>query len=173
MIVLFNFYRERAQKHGRCLNYSPEEKLLLLNLCEKYKHVIEYKKTDATSWKQKEDTWFKIWNEYNANSTVHRDKDSLKKCYNNQKRSTRKVMAKNKQDVYQTGGGLNKAPLVSPVDEATLLVMNKTTVNGLNNNYDDDRIKEIINEDDVVCTKEIDVSYIEEIEVTFAVSINK
>jgi len=121
MIVLFNFYRERAQKRGRCPNYSPEEKLHLLNLCTKYKHVIECKQTDATSWKQKEDTWFKIWNEYNANCTVHRDKDSLKKCYNNQKRSTRKVTAINRQEVYQTGGGLNMAPLVSPVDKATLL----------------------------------------------------
>jgi len=48
--------------------------------------------------------------------------------------------------------------------------MNKTTMNGLNNTYDDDRIEEITNEDDVVCTKEIDI---EEIEVTFAVSIKK
>lgn len=66
-------------------------------------------------------------------------------------------MATNRKELYQTGGGVNKAPLVSPLDEATLLVMNYVTVNGLNNSYDDDFIKEtsIINEDSniIVYTK--------------------
>lgn len=71
-------------------------------------------------------------------------------------------MATNRQEVYQTGGGVNKAPLVSPVDEATLLVMNKITANGFNNCYDDDKIDGI----DAV-------NYIEEIEVSPVVSIKQ
>lgn len=50
-------------------------------------------------------------------------------------------MGTNGQKLHQTGGGVNKDSLVSPGEEATLLVINTITVNGLNNCYNDDYIK--------------------------------
>jgi len=42
--------------------------------------------TDAVSWKQKEDAWKSITNDFNSNSTVFREMQSLKKFYDNQKK---------------------------------------------------------------------------------------
>lgn len=47
-------------------------------MCEKYKHFDECKKTDATSLKRKHEAWSKIENEFNANSDVRVNKDSIK-----------------------------------------------------------------------------------------------
>lgn len=122
----------------------------LISICTKYKHIIESKKTDAVSWKEKEDTWITIGNEFNASSDVYRDKDSLKKFYDNQKKTTRKVYAANRQETYKTGGGkISMSCSISPIDEATILVMNNKTVKGLLNQYDDDSIKESCNDIDV------------------------
>lgn len=68
----------KSTKRKRSPNYSPDEKLLLINICNKYKHIIENKKTDTVSWKHKEDAWLKISLDFNANSTIHRDMESQK-----------------------------------------------------------------------------------------------
>lgn len=137
----------------------------LISICAKYKHIIESKKTDAVSWKEKEDTWITIGNEFNASSDVYRDQNSLKKCYDNQKKTTRKVYAANRQETYKTGGGKNDACSIPPIDEATILVMNNKTVNGLLNQYDDDSIKESCNDISIKeSCNDIDVEIIEHFE---------
>jgi len=96
--------------------------------------------TDAVSWKQKEDAWKSITNDFNSNATVFREMHSLKKFYDNQKKNTRKIIAKNRSEVYKTGGGQIEAPAITSLDIATLEVMNATSVNGHNNDYDDDQV---------------------------------
>jgi len=96
--------------------------------------------TDAVSWKQKEDAWKSITNDFNSNATVFREMHSLKKFYDNQKKNTRKIIAKNRSEVYKTGGGQIEAPAITSLDIATLEVMNATSVNGHNNEYDDDQV---------------------------------
>ncbi|EFN65156.1 hypothetical protein EAG_05791, partial [Camponotus floridanus] len=42
-----------------------EEKLVLVSLIKKYKLIIENKRTDAVSVRDKEEAWLKILDEYN------------------------------------------------------------------------------------------------------------
>jgi hypothetical protein len=41
------------KKRARAPNFSPDEKVALLNLIKKYSHIIENKKTDAVTWQDK------------------------------------------------------------------------------------------------------------------------
>ncbi|KAL4104581.1 hypothetical protein QTP88_019875 [Uroleucon formosanum] len=55
--------------------------------------------------------------------------------------NTRKIIAQNCSEVYKTEGGKIEAPAISTIDiEAILEVMNATSVNGQNNDNDDDQI---------------------------------
>ncbi|KAL1492520.1 hypothetical protein ABEB36_010761 [Hypothenemus hampei] len=36
------------------------EKFMLINIVEKYKNIIENKKTDSNTWKEKEEAWEKV-----------------------------------------------------------------------------------------------------------------
>lgn len=59
-----------AEKRKRQRNFVPDEKMLLLNIVHKYKDVILNKKTDQTTWKEKEVVWKKIEIEFNSSSTT-------------------------------------------------------------------------------------------------------
>ncbi|KAL4105120.1 hypothetical protein QTP88_020392 [Uroleucon formosanum] len=95
--------------------------------------------TDAISWKEKEDAWKSITNVFNSNSIVFREMHSLKKFYE-KKKNTCKIIAHNRSEVYKTGGGKIEAPAISTINIATLEIMNATSVNGHNNDYDDDQV---------------------------------
>jgi hypothetical protein len=41
------------KKRARAPNFSPGEKVALLNLIKTYSHIIENKKTDAVTWQDK------------------------------------------------------------------------------------------------------------------------
>lgn len=52
-----------AKKVGvkeRGKTFSIAEVDFLISLVEKYAHVIENKKSDSQTWKQKEDSWKKV-----------------------------------------------------------------------------------------------------------------
>lgn len=57
-----------AEKRKRQKNFVTEEKLLLLNIVQKYKNILLNKKTDQTTWKEKEDCWQIVAQEFNASS---------------------------------------------------------------------------------------------------------
>jgi hypothetical protein len=48
------------KKRARAPNFSPDEKVALLNLIKKYSHIIENKKTDAVTWQDKSKAWGEI-----------------------------------------------------------------------------------------------------------------
>ncbi|KAK5650418.1 hypothetical protein RI129_001447 [Pyrocoelia pectoralis] len=100
--------------------YSDSE----LDLVYKYKTVVECKKTDVTTWKEKvrldlyssyffsitneifKDTvWTKIANEFNCAATEGKTAEQLRTKYDNIKKEARKYFAKQKQELYRTGGG--------------------------------------------------------------------
>lgn len=54
------------KKRVRSRNYTSEEKATLINIIIKYKNIIESKKTDKVSWKDKNNTWEIIRNEFNS-----------------------------------------------------------------------------------------------------------
>lgn len=65
--------------------YSLREKLLLLNLLEPKKHIIECKKRDGDTIITKQEAWKKICDKYNSNDVPKRTVKQLKKLWNNLK----------------------------------------------------------------------------------------
>ncbi|KAG5868040.1 hypothetical protein JTB14_001732 [Gonioctena quinquepunctata] len=130
---------DEESKKKRSPNFIGREKSTLLNLIYTYKSIIENKKTDAVTRREKEDAWVKITSLFNASSPegIPRAKDSLKKCYDNIKKNKRKEVAQEKTEIKKTGGG----PETFITDVSTDLVldiMNPKTVYGLSNMFDSD-----------------------------------
>lgn len=65
-------------KRKRACNYSAEEKGLLADLVARYAGVIECKKTDGTTMKEKEGAWQQVADEYNCSAVIPRDWQALK-----------------------------------------------------------------------------------------------
>lgn len=91
-------------------HFSTFEKELLLELTKKNLGVIENKKTNAVSIKEKQETWKKIGTEFNSIPGVTpRTSKQLWDCYKNLKKKAVKERAKNKIEIYKTGGGISDA----------------------------------------------------------------
>lgn len=69
---------EICEKRRRTGNYSSGERDLLVELVGKYGLIIENKKTDAVTWKEKQEAWQQVANEYNALVSTARDHRQLK-----------------------------------------------------------------------------------------------
>lgn len=54
------------QKKKRAPNYNTNEKEVLLSLVEKYKKLVENKKTDSVMVSEKNQAWFKITEKFNS-----------------------------------------------------------------------------------------------------------
>jgi len=65
-----------------------------VDLANKYKHIIENKKTDAVMWKEKEEYWGKICKEFNCQVLlVARSVTQLQLKYKNLKKVLKKKCA--------------------------------------------------------------------------------
>ena len=73
--------------------FTRGERLLLIAIVEDHKTVIENKRTDAVTSKQKEEAWLKICSQFNRESTERnlRTGKQLKDCCNQKKMSKKKV----------------------------------------------------------------------------------
>lgn len=79
--------------------FSELEKSTLLILVEKYKYVLECKKSDARTIALKQRTWQALAHEYNSQPSVSlRDFKQLKKCWENIKARTKKIMAHERRE---------------------------------------------------------------------------
>lgn len=79
--------------------FSELEKSILLALVEKYKYVLECKKSDARTIALKQRTWQVLAHEYNSQPSVSlRDFKQLKKCWENIKARTKKIMAHERRE---------------------------------------------------------------------------
>ncbi|KAG5870111.1 hypothetical protein JTB14_034675 [Gonioctena quinquepunctata] len=126
-------------KKKRSPDFTGREKSTLLNLIYTYKSIIENKRTDAVTWREKEDAWAKITSLFNASSPegIPRAKDSLKKCYDNIKKNKRKEVAQEKTEIKKTGG--RPETIITDVSTDLVLdIMNPKTVYGLSNMFDSD-----------------------------------
>jgi len=76
-------------------NFSNLEKIKLIELIERNKNIIENKKTDNVSTRDKEKCWMKITKEFNNNCIlVHQDVCSLKNCWDNLKKKHVNILLK-------------------------------------------------------------------------------
>ena len=83
-------------------NFIHSEKELLIDLVEKYRGVIENKKTDATTCKQKEEAWASVATDFNGQSAagVKRTSQQLLNAYKNLKRVAKKKLSDDKACIY-------------------------------------------------------------------------
>ncbi|KYQ53572.1 UPF0439 protein C9orf30 like protein [Trachymyrmex zeteki] len=98
-------------------HYTTLEKKILIEILKKYSNVIENKKTDSTTLKEKDKTWNIITEEYNSSSNVTEERSiqQLKKLWANMKATQRNILTKERQARLGTGGGPEeKVPEIDP-----------------------------------------------------------
>lgn len=59
-----------STEKSRSKHYTTMEKKVFLQILDKYKHVIELKKNDGTTLKDKDVAWGEICNEYNKSILI-------------------------------------------------------------------------------------------------------
>lgn len=94
------------KKRKRSVNFSSSDKDLLFSIVFDYKNIVECKKTDGMTWREKEAAWEQITAKYNSQSTTPRTLDALRKCFLNKKKEVRQAVAKERMEVFKTGGGI-------------------------------------------------------------------
>lgn len=166
--VLCIRYCTMETKRKRAPNYSSGEKELLISLVNKYKMVIENKKTDAVMVSEKNEAWFKITQEFNSVSpnNVFRPTDSLKKYWENIKDDVRRRAGQDRTSLYKTGGGPPSPKIKKPEEDVLLGIINKKTIMGLENPFDNDCLDE--NHSENAITQVCSSTYI----LTFYININ-
>ena len=99
------------------------EKSILRELVDDQKHVLEGKKNDFLSIKKKSEAWDELAEKFNSQQGVNkRDAKSLKKCWENIKARSKKIISKE-----------NKVE-----DAQAVAAIIPAQVNSLENQFDDD-----------------------------------
>ncbi|PSN36540.1 hypothetical protein C0J52_22512 [Blattella germanica] len=122
-------------RRDRGMNFTVIEKQIVIELIDKYKSIIENKKSDGVSVRQKEKAWADLCAEFNANLEVNnRTVKQIRQYYDNLKRSAKKAVSDDKLERFRTGGGVFK-PSVDD-DTAKLVAIIQDQVEPLQNPFD-------------------------------------
>ncbi|KAJ8705908.1 hypothetical protein PYW07_010685 [Mythimna separata] len=114
-------------KRDRSANFSPSERDILVFLVQKYKTVLENKKSDARTWKMKEAAWKSIHKEFNARSgCIFRSVKTLRIKYEGMKRTVRKKSAARRSELDQTGNYQNTHPLDEAEEKIKAMLASST-----------------------------------------------
>ncbi|XP_065302977.1 myb-related transcription factor, partner of profilin-like [Dermacentor albipictus] len=90
----------------RKINFTDEERTILMDLMERHRDVLECKWSDAVSINAKKKTWEKLADEFNSRHNVRpRTSKQLKKCWDNLKEMWRRAKAEDTRKIFKTGGG--------------------------------------------------------------------
>ncbi|XP_073959411.1 uncharacterized protein isoform X2 [Choristoneura fumiferana] len=137
-------------KRKRTVNFTSDEKAVLPELVIKYRTVIENKKSDATTNAEKVNGWKLLSDEFNAISTYcKRAPESLKTCWENIKRQTKKESASRKREMFKTGGGRPPPPPPSTGAGCMIETILGPALEGLENPYDGDAFLDINDKENV------------------------
>ncbi|XP_058979798.1 uncharacterized protein LOC131802975 [Musca domestica] len=129
-----------ARHRKRAKNFLKEEEMLLVNLVDDHKHIIENKKSDSVVWKQKEAVWKKIEDDLAASMGLRRPWKALRDKYEVIKRKSKIELAEQKLETYRTGGGMVTCK-VSTVSKKIASMLGDSAT-GLENTYDSDFVVE-------------------------------
>ncbi|CAG4931639.1 unnamed protein product [Parnassius apollo] len=125
----------------RSPNWQMSEKMLLVDLVAEHFSVVENKRTDAVTMKQKNAEWVKISEEFNSQTTFgYRTAENVKAQWESLKKSTKKESSAERQSLFQTGGGPSKPKLEDNPLYRKIFALISTTVVGLVNEYDSDNM---------------------------------
>ncbi|GLH09269.1 Uncharacterized protein GBIM_14375, partial [Gryllus bimaculatus] len=109
---------EKGRKRDRNVNFTFEETERLVSLVEERKNIIERKKSDATTWQEKDLAWNAIERSFNrADGCVFRDAKHLKLKYEALKRDVRKKVAAIRAQIHNTDNGAANVPSLTPIEE--------------------------------------------------------
>ncbi|XP_032689753.1 uncharacterized protein LOC116853014 isoform X2 [Odontomachus brunneus] len=102
-------YKMSCKEKSTLINkhYTLIERKIFLQILEKYKHVVEIKKSDAITLKDKDIAQNEICETYNQSALICQERtvQQLKKLWANLKQSQRDALTKEKQSCLATGGG--------------------------------------------------------------------
>ncbi|XP_077259653.1 uncharacterized protein LOC143895984 isoform X2 [Temnothorax americanus] len=98
---------KKFSKMSKNKHYASVEKKIFLEILKDFKHVIEVKKSDSSTLRDKEIAWDEICNRYNDSSMIFQERTvaQLKKLWTNMKQNQRELLTKEKQARLATGGG--------------------------------------------------------------------
>ncbi|XP_067137179.1 myb/SANT-like DNA-binding domain-containing protein 3 [Centruroides vittatus] len=83
----------------RSMNFTANEKKLLINLVKEYRSVIEDKRNDASALQKKEETWHELCSKYNSRHGVNkRSVGQLQRCWKNMKARSKITVAMEMED---------------------------------------------------------------------------
>lgn len=68
------------EKCGKTKHYTSMEKNVFLHILKDYKNIIEIKKSDSSTLKDKELAWHEICTKYNENTLVHNEVRIMINC---------------------------------------------------------------------------------------------
>lgn len=88
-----------------------------MELVEERNDVLNNKKSDAFTWKHKEEVWAELTNNFVAKTGVNREWRQLRDKYLHMKRRAKVELAKERAHCQRMGGGEPIAPIVSTVSE--------------------------------------------------------
>ncbi|XP_067212205.1 myb/SANT-like DNA-binding domain-containing protein 3 [Linepithema humile] len=140
---------EKIEKENKSKSkhYTPAEKSLFLQILNKYKQVIECKKSNINTLREKEAAWDCICQEFNNSSLIIQERSiqQLKKLWTNLKQNQRDIITKERQARFATGGGPEKpsteidpdVALIAPTLMATAPVLFSSNMN--DNEIEDQR----------------------------------
>lgn len=129
-----------ARKRQRAANFTQAEVRILTEIVAKYKHILENKKTDTVTNREKEASWEKVAKLFNSSSGgTARSVSTLKLKYEGVKKALKKKVAINRQELYKTGGGAHSQIPYSDVENQILAMA--SNVDGLHNRHDSDGVE--------------------------------
>lgn len=94
----------------RCTNFSAIEINLLKDIVLSKAHIIENKKSDASTWKAKKNCWEEISVEFNSRSLNSKSAETLRKKWDNMKKSVKDKVTGQRKYALGTGGGPSMPP---------------------------------------------------------------
>lgn len=138
--------RENSSKPKRAKNFSEYERSLLLTLVKKRQSVIECKRTDVASVKEKEAVWKIIADEFNQKCDTFRDFGTLRMKSKNMKKACKRKFSEEKRCMINTGGGPSEVSKISTEDWA-LKDMLGSQIDGRISNFDSDQQEVVVFEE--------------------------
>lgn len=119
---------------------SETEVEVLISLVQKYSNIIENKKSNAVTWKEKTAGWEALSQEFQNVTGINRNAKNLRGKWENLKKETKKKFANAKQELYKTGGGPYAVPKMGSNDLEIQNIVGLAS-QGLDNTFDNDNIE--------------------------------
>ncbi|KAK9700651.1 Myb/SANT-like DNA-binding domain [Popillia japonica] len=126
------------KKRKRSKNFTEMETGFLIDVVIRHIEIVENKKTDAVTWKEKEVVWNKIAEELQAIAgTTDRTSAILRSKYESIKQNIKSKLTKNKTEIFKTGGGSAELSVLTSYEQK-LMGYIQINLHGIPCNFDSD-----------------------------------